>query len=70
MRFNVEAALKVYSTTIMKNFYKHILWWFTFPFVAILNGALREAAYKKFVGDLPAHQISIATGIIWTLHNG
>lgn len=49
----------------MKIFYKHILWWFTFPFVAILNGALREVAYKKLVGDLAAHQISTATGIFF-----
>jgi hypothetical protein len=49
----------------MKNFYVHILWWFVFPFVGILNGVLREATYKKFVGDLPAHQISTATGIIF-----
>ena len=49
----------------MKSIYKHILWWFVFPFVGILNGVLREATYKKFVGDLPAHQISTATGIIF-----
>lgn len=49
----------------MKNFYVHILWWFVFPIVGILNGVLREATYKKFVGDLPAHQISTATGIIF-----
>lgn len=49
----------------MKNFYVHILWWFVFPFVGILNGVLREATYKKFFGDLPAHQISTATGIIF-----
>ena len=49
----------------MKNFYKHILWWFAFPFVGILNGTLREAAYKKFVGDLASHQISTVTGIIF-----
>jgi len=49
----------------MKTIYKHILFWFAFPFVAILNGALREATYKKFVGDLPAHQISTVTGIIF-----
>jgi len=49
----------------MKTIYQHILFWFAFPFVAILNGALREATYKKFVGDLPAHQISTVTGIIF-----
>jgi hypothetical protein len=48
----------------MKNLYIHILWWFAFPFVGIFNGTLRELTYKKFVGDLPAHQISTATGII------
>ena len=49
----------------MKTLYKHILWWFAFPFVGILNGVLRETTYKKLVGDLPAHQISTATGIIF-----
>lgn len=48
----------------MKNLYVHILWWFAFPFIGILNGVLREAAYKSIVGDLPAHQISTFTGII------
>jgi hypothetical protein len=49
----------------MKNIYKHILLWFAFPFIAILNGALRELTYKKIVGDLPGHQISTATGIFF-----
>ena len=49
----------------MKNTYKHILWWFIFPLIGILNGTLRELTYKKIVGDLPAHQISTATGIIF-----
>ena len=31
----------------------------------ILNGVLRETTYKKLVGDLPAHQISTLTGIIF-----
>lgn len=61
----MEIAFKAVSTIIMKNIYKHILWWFAFPFVGILNGVLREATYKKFVGDLPAHQISTATGVIF-----
>jgi len=49
----------------MKTIYTHILFWFVFPFVAILNGALREVIYKKFVGDILAHQISTVTGIIF-----
>lgn len=47
MIFNVEATLKVDSTFIMKNIYKHIFWWFAFQFIAIFNAALREFIYKK-----------------------
>ena len=50
---------------MVKTFFIHILWWFAFPFLGILNGVLREAVYKKFVGDLAAHQISTATGIVF-----
>ena len=49
----------------MKNINIHILWWFAFPFVAILNATLRELIYKKPLGDLAAHQISTATGIVF-----
>lgn len=56
--------MKVDSTIIMKNLYKHFLWWFAFPFIAIFNAAFRELIYKKPLGDLAAHQISTATGII------
>ncbi|MBK7227387.1 MAG: hypothetical protein IPH97_00595 [Ignavibacteriales bacterium] len=31
----------------------------------MLNGVLREATYKNFVGDLTAHQISTVTGILF-----
>ncbi len=48
----------------MKNIYKHIFWWFAFPFIAIFNAMLRELIYKKPLGDLAAHQISTATGVI------
>lgn len=47
----------------MKNIYKHILWWFAFPLLAIFNATLRELIYKKPRGELAAHQISTATGI-------
>lgn len=49
----------------MKTIYKHILWWFAFPFVGILNGVLRKLIYKNFVADLSAHQISTVTGIFF-----
>jgi hypothetical protein len=48
----------------MKALYKHILWWFAFPFLAIFNAIVRELIYKKPLGDLAAHQISTLTGII------
>lgn len=48
----------------MKNIYKHLVWWFAFPFIAIFNAILRELIYKKPLGNLAAHQISTATGII------
>jgi hypothetical protein len=43
---------------------KYILGWFGLLIVAIINGAIRESLYKPAVGDLAAHQISTATGII------
>ena len=49
----------------MKALYKHLLWWFALPFLAIFNATLRELIYKKPLGDLAAHQISTATGIIF-----
>ena len=61
----MEPLTKWSPHNIMKNIYKHLLWWFAFPFVGILNGTLRELTYKNFVGDLPAHQISTITGIIF-----
>ena len=44
---------------------KYTLAWLALVVVAIINGALREAWYKPSVGDLAAHQISTATGIIF-----
>ncbi len=38
--------------------------WLILLVAAILNGALREAAYKNHLGELRAHQISTLTGII------
>lgn len=55
----------LFISKFMNNFTKHILCWFTFPFIAIFNATLRELIYKKPLGDLAAHQISTATGIIF-----
>ena len=45
---------------------RHILFWFALMLIAICNGVLREATYGKSVADLTAHQISTATGILFT----
>lgn len=37
---------------------KYLLAWFGMMALAIINGAVRDFAYKPHVGDLAAHQIS------------
>lgn len=37
---------------------KYLLCWFPMVLLAILNGAARDLGYKKYVGELAAHQIS------------
>jgi hypothetical protein len=32
--------------------------------IGILNGVIREAGYKRFLGELLAHQVSTVTGVI------
>lgn len=43
---------------------KYILAWLPMLLIAILNGALRQGVYGRYVSELSAHQISTATGII------
>jgi hypothetical protein len=43
---------------------KYIFLWFVLVFAAIVNGAIRNIVYTKYVGELTAHQISVITGII------
>ncbi|MBN1495626.1 MAG: hypothetical protein JXA07_02585 [Spirochaetes bacterium] len=43
---------------------KYTLLWIPLVFIAILNGAIRDLIYKDSLGDLAAHQISTATGIV------
>lgn len=53
--------------------FKYFLAWFGMMVLAIVNGGLRDFAYKAYVGDLPAHQIStvvlivLLAGYIWLL---
>jgi hypothetical protein len=43
---------------------KYILAWIILPFIAILNGLIREFVYREGVGESTAHQISSITLII------
>lgn len=45
-------------------FLKYLLAWFPMLILAILNGTLRYLGYKKWVGELAAHQISTITLVI------
>lgn len=45
---------------------RYLLCWFLLAIVAVTNGVLRQATYGKQVSDLLAHQISTATGILFT----
>ena len=43
---------------------RYLSGWFILLIAAIANGAMRETWYKRQLGDLTAHQVSTATGII------
>ncbi len=45
--------------------FRYFLFWFPMLLIAIGNGALRDLFYKKYVGDLAAHQISTVSLIIF-----
>jgi hypothetical protein len=41
-----------------------LLAWFVLLAVAMVNGALRESTYGRYVSELTAHQLSCLTGIL------
>jgi len=43
----------------------YILLWFPMLVIAIINGAIREFVFKKFLGDLAAHQLSTVSLILF-----
>ncbi len=53
--------------------WKYIVAWFPMVFIAIANGALRQFAYREYLGELTAHQLSTVSGVailgiyIWIL---
>jgi len=44
--------------------WKYVLAWIPMVLIAIANGVMREAWYTKRLGELRAHQLSCATGIL------
>ena len=44
--------------------WKYILAWIPMLFIAILNGAVHEVWLMNYFGELRAHQVSSATGIV------
>lgn len=49
----------------MSVFTKYLLLWFPMLFIAILNGTLREFVFRKFTGELTAHQLSTITLLLF-----
>ncbi|GAA4334652.1 hypothetical protein [Flaviaesturariibacter amylovorans] len=43
----------------------YLLLWFPMLLIAIVNGTLRDLGYKKWLGELPAHQFSTLTLIVF-----
>jgi hypothetical protein len=51
--------------TNMSIYLKYLLAWLPMMVIAVGNGTLRDLGYKKYVGELRAHQISTFTLIIF-----
>ncbi|MCL6098637.1 MAG: hypothetical protein M1391_08690 [Bacteroidetes bacterium] len=43
---------------------KYFLLWFPMVIIAVINGTIRVAFLKDYLGELPAHQVSVFTGLI------
>jgi len=43
---------------------KYVLAWLPLVLIAVINGALREALYGKYLGELRAHQVSTVSGVL------
>lgn len=42
----------------------YLLLWFPMMLIAVLNGTVRDLVYKKYTGELTAHQLSTASLLI------
>ena len=45
-------------------FLRYTLLWLFLPVIGILNGTIRELFFKKYLAELPAHQLSTFSRII------
>ncbi|MDI6761446.1 MAG: hypothetical protein QME83_00290 [Thermodesulfobacteriota bacterium] len=43
---------------------KYVLAWLPLVMIAMLNGALREGLYGKYLTELQAHQVSTVSGVL------
>ena len=43
---------------------KYVLAWLPLVMIAMVNGALREGLYGKYLGELRAHQVSTVSGVL------
>lgn len=48
----------------MNVYLKYLLLWFPMLLLAVVNGTLRELVYKKYTGELLAHQLSTVSLIL------
>jgi len=44
---------------------RYTLAWIPMVFIGIVNGVIRQFGYGRFLSELPAHQVSSVTGIIF-----
>lgn len=44
--------------------FKYVLAWLPLLIIAVLNGALRQGVYGRFMSELHAHQLSTLLGVI------
>jgi hypothetical protein len=50
--------------TYFRNMLKYFLSWLPMLVIAVINGAARDLLYKKYTGELLAHQVSTITLLI------
>ncbi|MFZ5898149.1 MAG: hypothetical protein ACOYU7_03035 [Bacillota bacterium] len=44
--------------------FRYVIAWVPMVLIAIFNGVLREMGYRKYLGELHAHQVSTLTAIL------